>query len=138
MIRSRSDWWGAQPSSAPTRVVSAHTATGSPTRRGDPVGDGVAGDRADGIEDVTDRVRPAGAHVVPGGRRPRVEGVEGVEGGDMGCGLGVGGCDVFDLVDVHASPLVAGIDGGVGVAGLVAEEHGSTVFPAEGVGADES
>ncbi len=78
---------------------------------------------SDGDGDVVDGVEGVGWVVVVGGRP---------------FGLGVGGCDVFDLVDVHAAPLVAGIDGGVGVAGLVAEEEGSTVFPAESVGADES
>ena len=63
-----------------------------------------------------------------------------VVGGAPSAG-GVGGDDVVDLVYEHASPAFAGIGiegSGAGLsAGLIAEDHGSVVVPAEGVGADE-
>ena len=56
--------------------------------------------------------------------------------------VGVGGFDVVDLVDEQATPPVSGVGGERSAAGLsadlVAEDEGSAVVPAEGVGADES
>lgn len=54
----------------------------------------------------------------------------------VGCLPGVvGDGGVLDVVDEHGSPLLAGVGGGVGgVGGLVGEDFGATVFPADGVG----
>src|ERR1700681_2351944 len=94
------------------------------------------------------------AYYLSGGWRPGwgdgdSEFVDGVEGAGVVVVVGglpwagrLGGCDVVDVVDEEVPPSLPGIGGecsGGGLsAGLVAEQHGSAVFPAEGVGADEA